>query len=151
MADKDFTAQNSATSEQLAEQFPCNENPFGIWYDIDGDVLNRWVINDGNGDSIADVASYEVATVIADALRIRHETIDNGLILDAEQKKVIADALSIGLESYGEIERVNNELRIAEQNPDIGRLPYSLQPIFPLSSDYPIGVFTAALRYMRQV
>ncbi len=89
--------------------------------------------------------------IISEAIRIRHKKINNGLLLGAKQKKVIADALLIGLENYGEIERVDNALRVAEQNPDIGRLPYSLQSIFPLSSEDPIGVIAAAMRYMQQV
>lgn len=150
MADKDFTAQNSATPEQLAEQFPCNENPFGVWYDIDGDPLNRWVTNDQNGDSIADVASYEVAIVIADALRIRHEKINNSLILDTEQKKVITDALLIGLGSFGEIERIDDEV----QGFDLARtvqIPDSVRPTHPTGSNDTIGLFAEALRYMHPI
>jgi|GEM_PF-4497973 len=150
MANKDSTAQNNATPEQLAEQYPCNGDPFGVWYCIDAERY-RWAVNDKKGHAFTEALNYKTALIISEVLRIRHKKINSGLLLGAKQKKVIADALLIGLESYGEIERVNNELRIAEQNPNIGRLPYSLQPIFPLSSDYPIGVFTAALRYMRQV
>lgn len=150
MANKDFTAVGNATPEQLAEQYPCNGDPFGVWYCIDAERY-RWAVNDKKGHVFTETLEYKTALIISEALRIRHKTINNGLLLGAKQKKVIADALLVGLESYGEIERVNNELRVAEQNPDIGRLPNSLQPIFPLSSDYPIGVFTAALRYMRQV
>ena len=150
MADKDFTAADNATPEQLAEQYPDNGDPSGVWYCIDAERY-RWAVNDKKGHAFTQALDYKTALIISEALRIRHKKINNGLLLGAKQKKVIADALLIGLESYGEIERVNNELRIAEQNLDIGRLPYSLQPIFPLSSDYPIGVFTAALRYMQQV
>ncbi|MBX9916789.1 MAG: hypothetical protein E6Q59_01350 [Nitrosomonas sp.] len=103
MADKDFTAADNATPEQLAEQYPCNGDPFGVWYDIDGDSLNRWVTNNENGDSISDVASYEVATVIAAALRMRHEMINNGLLLpDGQQREIIStkETIEIDIDSY---------------------------------------------------
>ena len=152
MADKDFTAQNSAASEQLAEQFPCNENPFGIWYDIDGDLLNRWVINDGNGDSIADVASYEVATAIADALKIRHEKINNKcLLLNAETQNVINHALLIGLDSYGEIERICDEVNKSGIAQSKEQIPDSVRPVHPTGENNTIGIFVIALRYMQQV
>lgn len=148
MANEDSTALNKATPEQLAEQYPCNGDPYGVWYCIDNDSY-RWVINDKKGHAFTQALNNKAALIISEALRIRHKKINNGLLLGAKQKKVIADALLIGLESYGEIERVDNALRVAEQNPNIGRLPYSLQPIFPLSSDDPIGVFATAMRYMQ--
>lgn len=151
MAKKDFTVVDNATPEQLAEQYPDNGDPFGVWYCIDSERY-RWAINDKKGDAFTQALNYKTALIISEALRIRHKKINNGLLLGAKQKKIIADALLIGLESYGEVERINSALRIAEQNHDIGRLlPDSLQPIFPLSSDDPIGVFAAAMRSMKQV
>jgi len=150
MADKDSTAQEKVTPEQLAAQYPCNGDPFGVWYSIDKDS-HRWFINDKKGHAFTEALNNKTALIISEALRIRRKKINNGLLLGAKQRKAIADALLIGLESYGEIERVDNALRVAEQNPDIGSLPYSLQPIFPLSSDDPIGVFATAMRYMQQI
>lgn len=152
MADKDFTAADNATPEQLAKQFPCNENPFGVWYDIDGDSLNRWVTNNENGDSISDVASYEIATVIADALRMRHKMINNDcLILDAEQQKGINYALLIGLESFGELERINDEVGKYDLVPSLEKIPESIRPIHPTGANDTISAFAAALRYMQPV
>lgn len=150
MANEDSTVQEKVTPEQLEEQYPVNGDPFGVWYCIDAERY-RWAVNDKKGHAFTEALNYKTALIISEALRIRHKKINNGLLLGAKQKKVIADALLIGLESYGEIERVDNALRVAEQHPNIGRLPYSLQPIFPLGSDDPIGVFAAALRYMRPV
>ncbi|AEJ01832.1 hypothetical protein Nit79A3_2041 [Nitrosomonas sp. Is79A3] len=148
MANEDSTVQEKVTPKQLAEQYPDNGDPFGVWYCIDSDRY-KWAVNDKKGHAFTEALNYKTALIISEALRIRHKKINNGLLLGAKQKKVIADALLIGLESYGEIERVDNALRVAEQNPNIGRLPYSLKPIFPLGSDDPIGVFAAALRYMQ--
>lgn len=37
MADQDFTAAKNLTPQQLAEKFPCNGDPFGVWYNSDAD------------------------------------------------------------------------------------------------------------------
>lgn len=150
MANENFTAVDELTPEQLAEQYPDNGDPFGVWYCIDAERY-KWAVNDKKGRAFTEALNYKTALIISEALRIRHKKINNGLLLSAKQKKVIADALLIGLESYGEIERVDNALRVAEQNSNIGKLPYSLQPIFPLSSDDPIGAFAAAMRHMQKV
>jgi len=55
-------------------------------------------------------------------------------------------ALLIGLESFGEIERLINACEVAQ----LGRreVPKSVRPLHPTGSADTIGVFATALRYM---
>ncbi|MBL8500468.1 MAG: hypothetical protein LZF85_07980 [Nitrosomonas sp.] len=147
MANKDFTAVGNATPEQLEKQYPCNGDPFGVWYCIDAERY-RWAVNDKKGHAFTETLEYKTALIISEALRIRHKKINNGLLLGAKQKKVIADALLIGLESYGEIERIDNAVSMADVSTN-GCLPDSIRPIHPTGSADTIGVFAAALRYMQ--
>lgn len=78
-------------------------------------------------------------------------TEDNELKLCPEAQKAIIHALLIGLDSYGEIERISNEVKIAVHCPNTYRLPDSVHPIHPTGSADTIGVFASALRYMQQV
>ncbi len=76
---------------------------------------------------------------------------DKKLILDVEQQKAIINALLIGLESYGEIERICDEVKGADYCPNVYKFPDSIRPIHPTGANNTIGVFAAALRYMQQV
>ncbi len=149
MANEDSTAQDNATSEQLAKQYPDNGDPFGVWYCIDAERY-KWAVNDENGDAFSEALDCETALILSDALRIRYEKIDNKwLILDAETQNAINNALLIGLESYGEIERISNEVGAADLCTGSDRIPDSVRPIHPTGSADTIGVFAAALRYMQ--
>jgi len=57
----------------------------------------------------------------------------------------------IGLDSYGEIERIDDEFgkidSFAKGNP----IPETIRPIHPTGANDTIGVFAEALRYMQQV
>ncbi|MBX3640646.1 MAG: hypothetical protein KF888_09050 [Nitrosomonas sp.] len=151
MANKDSTVLNDAVHEQLAEQFPSNGDPFGVWYYIaDTKLYSKWVVNDENGDSFANTSQHETALILSEALRIRHKKINNDFLLDAEQKKVITDALLIGLESFGEIERVTDELKGCDMAATV-KIPNSVRPFHPTGSNDTIGVFAEALRYMHLV
>ncbi len=151
MADKDFTAQNNATPEQLAEQFPCNAEPFGVWYNPDAESHYTWAINDENGDGFNSAMHYKTALILSDALKIRHQKINNKeVILDIEQQKEINHALLIGLDSFGEIERISNEVGIEDLCPSSGRIPDSIRPIHPTGSADTISIFATALRYLHQ-
>lgn len=151
MDNEDFTALNNATPEQLTEQYPDNCDPFGIWYCINA-PHNKWAVNDENGDAFIEVISHKTATIISDALKIRHKVIDNHeLSIDVEQQKVINHALLIGLDSYGEIERISNEISVEDLCPSSSRIPNSIRPTHPTGSNDTIGVFAEALRYMHPV
>ena len=76
---------------------------------------------------------------------------DKELRLGIEEQKAIIDALLIGLESYGEIERICDEVKGADYCPNVYKFPDSIRPIHPTGSADTIGVFAAALRYMQQV
>lgn len=144
MANQDSTA----TPEQLAEQFPCNTDPFGVWYNQDEESYT-WAVNDENGDGISNAMHYETALIVSEALRIRHEKINNRcLLLDAGTQNEINYALLIGLESFGEIERVTDELKGFDIATTV-RIPNSVRPTHPTGSNDTIGVFAAALRYMQ--
>jgi hypothetical protein len=77
------------------------------------------------------------------------------LVLGIEAQKEIIEALLIGLHSYGEIERVSNQVEkfdyLATENPSKYTIPKSARPIHPTGSADTIGVFASALRYMQQV
>lgn len=66
--------------------------------------------------------------------------------LDSEAIAAIRHALLIGLESYGEVERLISECEIAEM---VGR-PQSenLRPIHPTGTSTTVSDFAAALRYL---
>ena len=152
MANKDSTAQNNATPEQLAEQYPDNCDPFGIWYFINAESLRyKWVVNDENGDAFTETTNHKTALILSDALKIRHEKINNGLLLNAEQQREINRALLIGLDSFGEIERVTNAIKMTENLTGIGKLPKSVHPLHPTGSTDTVGMFVAAMRFMQQV
>lgn len=94
---------------------------------------------------------YKTALIMSEALRIRHEKINNKwLILDAETQNAINNALLIGLESYGEVERISNEIEVEKFTSAMPSMPDSVSPIHPIGSAGTIGVFAAALRYMQQ-
>lgn len=68
------------------------------------------------------------------------------LILGAEEVKAIRYALLIGLDSYGEIERLRSYTRAMEQ---LGKeLPKEAVPLHPTGSADTIGDFACALRYL---
>ena len=72
------------------------------------------------------------------------------LKLGIEEQKAIINALLIGLESYGEIERICDAVLTADHCPNAYKLPDFVRPIHPTGSADTIGVFAAALRYMQQ-
>lgn len=151
MADKDFTAQEKVTPEQLEKQYPYNENPFGVWYCADAEHY-KWAVNDENGDGFTNTTPYKTALILSEALRIRHEIKNNGgLLLDNEQQEEITKALLIGLGSFGEIKRINDEVGKYELVPSMGKLPESIRPTHPTGANDTIGVFADALRFMQQV
>lgn len=152
MADNDFTAQNNATPEQLVEQFPCNVDPFGVWYCIDVDAGRyKWAVNDENGDGFTNVLDYRTASILSEALRIRHKKISTEeIVLDIEQQKEINHALLIGLESFGEIERIDDEVGKYDLMPNLGKIPESIRPLHPTGTNDTISTFAAALRYIQR-
>lgn len=75
----------------------------------------------------------------------------NELILNAEQQEAIVRALLIGLESFGEIERLEDAVSRYRDAPIGDKLPNKFLHIHPTESADTIGVFAAALRYMNQV
>lgn len=149
MANNDSTAADNLTPEQLAEKFPCNGDPFGVWYNPGAEYYN-WAVNDEEGEGFTETMYYETSLILSEALRIRHETINNGLLLNAEQQKEINLALLIGLDSYGEIERVIDKIKVAENITGIGKLPKEIHPLHPTGSADTVGMFAAALRYMQK-
>jgi hypothetical protein len=63
------------------------------------------------------------------------------LTLDAEEVRAIRKAMLIGLDSYGEIERLSNQA-------DCNDIPEEWKPIHPTGSSETIGQFATALRYL---
>ena len=64
------------------------------------------------------------------------------LTLDAEEVRAIRKALLIGLDSYGEIERLSNQADCCNG------IPEEWKPIHPTGSSETIGDFATALRYL---
>ena len=53
MATENFTPNNKSTPNELAMQFPCNTEPFAVWYSMDEKNGNRcWAINDETGGAV---------------------------------------------------------------------------------------------------
>lgn len=71
------------------------------------------------------------------------------LILGIEEQKTIIKALLIGTDSYGEIERIDDEVKGFDIVNTI-QIPDSVRPIHPTGSNDTIGLFAEALRYMHQ-
>lgn len=71
----------------------------------------------------------------------------NELTLERDQIKVIINALLIGLDSYGEIERLESAAGVLELCKS--EVPESLRPLHPTGSAETIGVFAAALRFLQ--
>lgn len=64
------------------------------------------------------------------------------LTLDAEDVRAIRKALLIGLDSYGEIERLSNQADCCAE------IPAEWKPIHPTGASDTIGDFATALRYL---
>lgn len=74
------------------------------------------------------------------------ENLDADITLDREHAESILHALLIGLDSYGEIERIDDAHRLfASMNRD---LPDELKPLHPTGAPDTIGTFTNALRLL---
>lgn len=151
MANENSTGQDNATPEQLAKQYPDNCDPFGIWYFINAECRPyKWVVNDENGDAFTETINHKAALIISDALRMRHQKISNKeIILDIEQQKEVNYALLIGLESFGEIERIIDELKGFDIASTV-QIPELVRPIHPTGSNDTISTFATALRFMQQ-
>ena len=149
MANENSTVQDNATPEQLAKQFPLNVEPFGISYLIESESYAKWGVNDENGDGFIDVRSYGMASVLSEALRDRHNK-NNRLFLDTEQQKAINHALLIVLDSFGEIERISDEVGKFDLVASESLIPESIRPIHPTGSNDTISTFATALRFMQQ-
>lgn len=66
-----------------------------------------------------------------------------------EKIKIIRRALLIGLASYGEVERVTNEVGMAE----LGKkeIPKGIKPIHPTGCSDTVGEFADALRFLEEL
>lgn len=77
MANIDSTSSiNNETPETLEGKFPCNCNPYSVWYNKtawEEGSNDVWAINDSNGNGYLDFQNYEKAIDIADALKIRDQ------------------------------------------------------------------------------
>ncbi len=76
------------------------------------------------------------------------ENITNDLTLEHDQRQLIIDALLIGLNSYGEIERLDNAVDILEKISKI-EVPESLRPIHPTGAADTVSLFATALRFLQ--
>lgn len=94
--------------------------------------------------------SYETSLILSEALRIRHQMLNNGLLLNAEQQKEINQALLIGLDSFGEIERISDEVGKFDLVASESQIPVSIRPIHPTGANDTISAFATALRYLQQ-
>lgn len=75
----------------------------------------------------------------------------NELILNAEQQEEIMRALLIGLECFGEIERIEDEIEKFDCLHGGNPIAREVRPIHPTGSIGTLKVFAAALRDMQQV
>lgn len=68
------------------------------------------------------------------------------LLLNPDEVKAVRHALLIGLDSYGEIERLTNEVEFHKMRggADLGEL----RPLHPTGSAHTVGDFAAALRFL---
>ena len=131
--------------EKATQMFPISAEPYAVWFNSDDDEGSPpWVVNDGDGVAMLDVMNYEDASKVAYALKASEGV--QGLVLDDDQRKAVTYALLIGLDSYGEIERLINSAELAKMC-DI-QIPDNMQPIHPTGSSETIGAFAAALRYI---
>ena len=144
MATEDSTSTyGTMKREQLAAQFPMSSDSFAVWFDPDFTGALPWAINDEDGGAIVSAANYEDARKVAHALKVSEE----GHVIDDDERKAITYALLIGLESYGEIERLTNAADIADRckHP----IPDALRPIRPTGCNAgAIGAFAEALFYI---
>lgn len=76
------------------------------------------------------------------------DKITNDLTLEYDQLQVIIDALLIGLDSFGEIERLDNAVDILEVSKI--EVPELLRPKHPTGAADTVGVFATALRLLQQ-
>lgn len=67
-----------------------------------------------------------------------------------EDVRRIREALLIGLESFGEVERVENVFDLHE-TARRGSLPQELRPLHPTGTDATIGRFAGALRILESL
>lgn len=75
----------------------------------------------------------------------------NELILNAEQQEEVMRALLIGLESFAEIERIEDEIEKFDCLPGGNPIADELRPIHPTGSIGTLKLFAAALRNIQQV
>ena len=77
---------------------------------------------------------------------MQHKIDERTITLDAEDVVEIRRALLIGLQSYGEIERISSFVKALKQ---LGReVPGDCMPIHPTGSDSTIGSFADALHHL---
>ena len=75
--------------------------------------------------------------------------IDGAIVLDEEARNEIIKALLIGLDSFGEIERLGDAyLARAELSGE--HLPDDLKPIHPTGMSDTVGIFASALRSLHR-
>ena len=75
-----------------------------------------------------------------------HTDSTDGLTLDNDQRNKIMRMLLIGLDAYGEIERLDNAVSILEIcKTDV---PETLRPLHPTGSADTISEFATALRFL---
>lgn len=70
----------------------------------------------------------------------------NTITLDSEAVTAIRRALLIGLSSFGEIERIDNECALIKIGGEDA--PEGLKPIHPTGSSDTVGEFANALRFL---
>ena len=72
--------------------------------------------------------------------------VSKNFTLEVDELRAIRHALHIGLDSYGEIERLTNTFEVAELT---GLHPNTdLKPIHPTGAPDTVSTFAAALRYV---
>lgn len=75
----------------------------------------------------------------------------NELILNAEQQEEIMRVLLIGLECFGEIERIEDEIEKLDCLDGDNPIAHEVRPIHPTGSFGSLKIFASALRDMQQV
>lgn len=97
---------------------------------------------------MAGINSTPLVAGVPQCLVCRAMSEDGALVLEDEARNAVIQALLIGLESFGEIERIFNACDIAQMRGE--HVPKEVKPSHPTGSADTIGVFATALRYMHQ-
>ena len=116
------------------------------WWQVKREALARFTQGKTGGASVcgytAPAPDHNERTIFI--MAIENSKLDMDATNMLENLRTIRHALHIGLESYGEIERLTDVFSLYKDAAQ--DLPDHMRPIHPTGSNDTIGVFSAALR-----